>query len=201
MFVHPAMAAKPFEGTIHLDSKSPEGNVQLRYFIRPQIMRMEMESMGQTSVVIQNFGKGKLYVLMPETKQYMETPIMDEENPMMGGDEAGAPSEESPPVKTGKTEKIHGYRCEQYMMKSPEGTMEIWVAKDFPTVKGLSVQWPIGSVTPFRVIMYDPGGKETYRQEITKVEKKKLADSLFKPPADYKKLEITMPDMPGAGGY
>ena len=192
-----AAAEELFEGIIHLKMSDSGESVKMRYLIKPKQMRMEIEAGGRISVMIQDYGNKKFYNLMPEMKQYMEIPMMDD-----GG--RGGDAKEPMPVKTGKTEKILGYDCEQYMVKDPQGTTEVWLTKDFYPVEGLSQRMNGSSFTPFRMITYDPSGKEMSRQEVTKIEKKKLADSLFKPPADYKKLEIEMPPgmrgMPG-GGY
>lgn len=204
-----AAAEELFEGIIHMQMSGSGENVKMRYLIRPNMMRMEIESGGRMSVVIQDYGKKKSYNLMLEMKQYMELPMNEDgtmmgEGRMMDDGQSGEHAKEQMPVKTGKTEKIHGYDCEQYLMKDAQGTTEMWLAKDFSPVKGLSHEMSGSFFTPFRVITYDPSGKEMSRQEVTKIEKKKLADSLFKPPADYKKLVIDMPPgmrgMPG-GGY
>ena len=46
---------------------------------------------------------------------------------------------------------------------------------------------------PLRVVGSAPDGKETYRMDVTAVEKKSLPDSDFLPPPDWKKFE--MPNM------
>ena len=184
----PVMAASDFEGTIHMDTKSADGNVQMVYFVKPKIMRIEMRSGQGQAITIQDFESKKLYTLIPQMKQYTITPMAEEE-----GD---GPDEEKP-VKTGKTEKILGYNCELYKMKSPEGKMEIWATKDIPAIKMLSHNVDGSTLTPLRIITYDKSGEEVARQEVTKIKEKKLAASLFKPPASYKQFEFTMPDFTG----
>ena len=184
----PVMAATEFEGTIHMDTESAGSNVEMVYFVKPQIIRLEMRSGQGSAITIQDFENKKLYTLIPQMKKYAVTPLKE--------DEGNDPDEEKP-VKTGKMEKILGYNCEQYKMKSPEGKMEIWATKDIPAIKMLSHNVDGETLTPLRIITYDKSGKEVARQVVTKIEEKKLANTLFKPPASYKVFEISMPDFTG----
>ena len=40
---------------------------------------------------------------------------------------------------------------------------------------------------PLRVVVHDKSGKEQYRAEVTKADRKKLDDTMFRPPTAYKK--------------
>ncbi|MFQ5431201.1 MAG: DUF4412 domain-containing protein [Nitrospinota bacterium] len=184
----PAAAAGEFEGTIHMDTKSSDGDVQMIYFVKPKIMRIEMRSGQGSAITIQDFESKKLYTLIPQMKQYAVTPLADDE---------GSGLNETPPVKTGKMEKILGYKCELYKMKSTEGKMEMWVTKEIPSVKVLSHNLDGNILTPLKTVTYDKSGKEVARQEVTKIEEKKLSSALFKPPASYKQFEMSMPDFTG----
>ena len=179
-----AEAAGEFEGAIRMDTKSADGDVQIIYFVRPQIMRTEMRSGQARAITIQDFVKKRMYTLIPQMKQYAVTPLADDE---------GSDLNEAPPVRTGKTKKILGYNCELYKIKSPEGKTDLWVTKDIPAVKTLSHNLDGSTVTPLRIITYDKSGKEVLRQEVTKIEEKKLSSSLFKPPASYKQFKSPIP--------
>jgi hypothetical protein len=111
-------------------------------------------------------------------------------------------------TKTGKTAKIAGYGCEIYLSKdkSDGGTSELCVAK------GLSNAALYGMITGevsgrggypawFRELVKDGGfpllqvdrdksGTEESRLEATRVETKRLDDSLFVPPAGFTKAAL-----------
>lgn len=184
----PVMAATEFEGSIHMDTKSTDGNVQVVYFIKPTIMRVEMRSGQGRAITIQDFEQKKLYTLIPQMKQYTITPLTGS---------LGENQEEAKPVKTGKIKKILGYNCELYKMKSKEGKMEMWATKEIPAIKTLSHNVEGSTLTPLRIVTFDKSGKEVARQEVTKINEKKLADSLFKPPASYKQFEMSTPHFSG----
>ena len=54
--------------------------------------------------------------------------------------------------------------------------------------------WAVALTTekafPLRVVVHDKSGKEEYRADATRADRKKLDDSLFKPPAAYKKADL-----------
>ena len=61
---------------------------------------------------------------------------------------------------------------------------------------------------PLRVVGLDRSGKETFRMEVTSIEKQTLPDSLFVPPADYTKMDMGgmmqgmgIPGLPGLKGF
>ena len=184
----PAMAGEEFEGTIHMDTTSADGDVQMILYIKPQIMRTEMKSGQGEAVTIQDFERKKLYTLIPQMKQYSVTTMEDDEK---------SDSDETKPVKTGKMEKILGYKCELYKMKSVEGKMEIWATKDLPKVKTLSHNVDGNTLTPLRIITYDKNNRRVARQQVTKIVQKKLGSDLFKPPANYKEFSSSMQDFTG----
>jgi hypothetical protein len=101
--------------------------------------------------------------------------------------------------------------CEEWRIESESTVTEAWVAKGVGNFRGLG--GPMGQAPrpaweielsreggfPFRTIMHDASGAETSRMTVTAVEKKALADSLFTPPADWKKFEMPA-GHPGMGG-
>ena len=43
---------------------------------------------------------------------------------------------------------------------------------------------------PLRVVVHDKAGKEEYRAEATRADRKKLDDALFQPPSAYQKADL-----------
>jgi hypothetical protein len=116
--------------------------------------------------------------------------------------EAGAPAAVK---KTGKTKKILGYRCEQFLIGQGEAETEIWGTKD---LKGLSASLAralgeerSGQGTAWNDELTKLGifpllantrleGKVLESQEVVKIEKRSLAEDLFSLPAGYKKQSV-----------
>jgi len=171
------------------------------------------------STMIMDMEKMEMTTLMPDQKMYM---VMSMKK---AAEKAAAHAEKTLDAttdieRTGKTEKILGYTCDQILVKDTEkGTVtELWVASGLGTFMGLGGGNPMAgggggglfgshkssspaaakweealrgkSVFPMRVITRDGSGVQTYRMEATKVEKGEQPDSLFVPPEDYKKFEM-----------
>lgn len=104
----------------------------------------------------------------------------------------------APPVKTGRTETIAGYKAEEYTTTNQKGEVtEIWLTKELgsfmmsgggnPMAGGRGAQatpeWEEfvrdGAQFPLRVVGHAKDGTETMRMETKKVEKMKVPDSTF----------------------
>jgi hypothetical protein len=124
------------------------------------------------------------------------------------GPAKGSGAKESEPVvkKTGKTETILGYRCEQILITHGGKETEVWATKGLGrfiqldpgggTASAWERELASGDMFPLRVIEKDAKGKRVSAMEVTAVEKKSLSDSLFKVPANFNKLDIPMMGRP-----
>lgn len=109
-----------------------------------------------------------------------------------------AATKSEPPVKTGRTETIAGYKAEEYTSTSKKGEVtEMWVTKELggfmmsgggnPMAGGRGAQvtpeWEEfardGAMFPLRVVTRAKDGTETMRMETKKVEKMKVDDATF----------------------
>jgi hypothetical protein len=161
-----------------------------------------------------------MLMLMPEQGMYMVMPI---KKPIeQAAKQAGESTAEI--ERTGKTETILGYKCDEIVVKDKGSVTEMWVATDLGTFMGLGggpgggggmgamfgggrkgggggagAKWEEvlkgKGGFPLRVISHDAGGKETFKMEATKIEPGTLPDSLFVPPPGMQKFN--MPDMGG----
>jgi hypothetical protein len=117
-------------------------------------------------------------------------------------DKAKAPSE--PKVtKSGKTEKLAGLDCEDWTIEDGAAKVEACVAKGVSFLDlarepkpGSSEPGWAATLTkeksfPLRVVVHDKAGKEQYRAEATRVDRKPLDGALFDVPKDYKKGDLT----------
>jgi hypothetical protein len=104
-------------------------------------------------------------------------------------------------TKTGKSDKVAGYSCEMYHVKDNESSSEVCVAKGISnsafyqlfTSGGLGnpglrnfIKEKDGGF-PLRSVNRDESGQVESTEEVTKIEAAKLDDSLFEPPAGFKR--------------
>lgn len=141
---------------------------------------------------------------------------------------AAAAAAESPPkiTKTGHTDTVAGYQCDDYDITSSDGkrarvcvseAAASWLDVVTNAVPG-NLLWAKGFLDggkfPLRIIAFDTDGSERDRIEVTKLEKKPLADALFVAPPGYRTIDLEqmmnglmggmppgmMPGQPGAPG-
>ena len=204
-------AASTFEGKVSLAITGDKNKtMNMDYSMKGQMLRTDMDAEGHHISTIMDVQKMEMLMVMAEQKMYMVMPIKKPvEQALEKQGESHADVE-----RTGKTDTILGYKCDQIIVKDKEkGTVtELWVAGDLGVFMGLggggggpfggrknatSAKWEEAlkgkGGFPLRVISHDAKGKDTFKMEATKIEPGSLPDSLFLPPADYKKFQ--MPDM------
>ncbi len=207
-------AADAFEGKVSFALTSGKGKPQdMNYSIRQDAMRIDMTADGQAVATIMDMKKLEMLVLMSEQKMYMVMPMKQTI------EKAAAKAEYKDPEieKTGRTETILGYKCDEYISKEKNSTTEIWIAEGLGAFMGLGENGGGGGMGamfgggkkkgaggweekfkgkpgfPLRVVSRDNKSKETFRMEATKIEPGSLPASLFLPPSDYEKFQ--MPNM------
>lgn len=207
-------AAQSFEGVIEMQVKSPnlETPMPMKYFVKGDFIRMETQSPRGEMAIIMDSKNKKTIMLMPQMQSYMERTI---DAPTQGD------AKKSEITKTGKTEKILGYDCEQFIMKGEKGETEMWAAKGLGTFTRLGMGGPGGpggrrggmggggqmaaaweeefrtkGYFPMRVVSLGADGKEESRLEVKKIEKKELDAALFKVPEGWQKMDMPMMGRP-----
>jgi hypothetical protein len=212
-----AFAVETFEGKVSFAMTSDKGRTQnMSYAMKAQKLRMDFTTEKQQMSTIMDMAKLEMVMLMPERHMYMVHSI---EKPV---EQAVAKEGESTAdiERTGKTETILGYKCDQILVKDKGTVTELWVASDLGMFMGLSGGNPMGGGGmfggrkggggaagakweevlkgkggfPLRVVSHDAKGKETFKMEVTKIEPGAQPDSLFVPPEGYQKF-----DMPNLG--
>jgi hypothetical protein len=200
-------AASTFEGELRMQMTSgKEKPFDIDYFLKGGKARI-VPQLGQkgSMAMIMDTTKMEMTMLMPEQKMYMVTSIKSatEEAAKQAG------TADVVPERTGRKEKILGYTCEEYLLKSKDGTSSaIWVTDEIGAFAGLGGGGMSGgrgrgptaqawenafagkNQFPMRVIGLDKKGVENFRMEVTKIEKKSLPDADFLPPAGYQKFEM-----------
>ena len=213
----PIAGAAVFEGRMTLTMTSGKDRAtDLNYAIKGHLIRLEIAGGKEQVAMIMDAKKMEMITLMAEQKMYMVMSVKgvaDSAQKSMNSDEYSI-------EKTGRTEKILGYTCEEYVSTDKKRSVktEIWMAEGLGTFMGLGAGGgggPFGGGRgkgqsweeafkgkpgmPLRVVSRDARSKETFKMEATKIEPGSLPDSLFAPPADYQKFE--MPDLGGLNPF
>jgi len=209
-------AASAFEGKVTLTITAEKGRTQdMNITMKGKRQRMDIAAEGHQAAMIMDMEKLEMLMMMPEQKMYMVMPIKQtvEKAVASGNDKAANVDIE----RTGKTDKILGYTCDQILVKDVEkGTVtELWVASELGMFMGLgsggnpmmggkkggaaAAKWEEAlkgkSGFPLRMVSRDAKGKQVGMMEVTKIEPGSQPESLFVPPADFKRFQ--MPDLGG----
>ncbi len=210
-----ATFAQAFEGKVEMKTTTGHETMPMTYFMKGTFMRIEMKAPpekhkkddGSMATII-NLETQEMTMLMEKEKMYMvhKLPTVSPQQSNKKGDAL-----EFKP--TGRKEKIAGIEAEEYVGISDKKYTEIWVTKELGKfMAGQGKGGPMGgskgsapasgwqafaeqeNCFPLRTIQRaKEGGPEEMHMEVTLVDKSKLPDSLFQPPADYEKFE--MPNM------
>ena len=204
-------AANAFEGKVSLTMTAGKGKpMALDYSIKGQALRIDMNAEGQSFATIMDLSKMEMLILMTEQKMYMVMPIKEPVEKAMKDAEKKDPNI----VKTGRTETILGYKCEEYVTKEKNTTTEIWLAEGLGTLMGMGNNGGGGGGMgamfggkskasagweekfkgkpgfPLRVVTTDSKSKETFRMEATKIQPGSVPASLFAPPAGFERFQM-----------
>ena len=197
MLVSTAISAQRFEGSIGFTKNRGPVTANYIYHVKDDMIRVEeLDETGTIQgIMLVDTKKNTVVALSPERKMYIDVP-----NRRKSSD---SPTQVSP---TGKTQKINGYECEEWLVNSDEDGRKVsyWVAKndfDFfvPMLKTLNrkdkmalyyMSLPNADGTfPMKGTEVKSDGMELTRLEATKVEKSALSADMFKIPEGYTKFE------------
>ncbi|MGH7718524.1 MAG: DUF4412 domain-containing protein, partial [Gemmatimonadaceae bacterium] len=188
-------AQAPFEGVVSVKvTDADAGALETQYYVRNGAFRMEMVGPdGEKSVWITDPRRQVIYIITPAQRAYTQMTIP--------ADDPTDPAEEEPNItKTGRTETIAGYRCEQWRVKDEDGEeYDLCITRglgNFFEAAGPTSQFEqawlrkLGRDSfPLRFTEVGPSGMSW---QVTRIEKRSLDPSLFTPPAGYKKVEMPM---------
>lgn len=206
------VTAAVFEGKVTLGLKAAkEKEMVIDYAMKDGLTRMEPKMAEADGVaMIFNLAKQELTMLMPEQNMYMVMPM--KAAAAKAAQQAKGP--EPKVEKTGKTDTILGYLCEQYLMTDKDAVTEMWVTDKLGTFMGASGGNPMEGMMgggkpkgaaaweaalkgkegffPLRVVSKDGKGKEVFRLEAKKIEPGALPASLFAPAPGMQKFNMPM---------
>jgi hypothetical protein len=218
LLVPASLSAAAFEGKVTMKMTDPgsKGEAPLMQLsLKQGFYRMDVtvadnrkKNASESMATIMDLTKMEMYILMPSEKMYMVQKI----NPRAGNSEKVETVGDVVVERTGKTETILGYRAEQYLVKTKDGTSEIWATDQLGTYMGSSApgggggrgmfgrgggnaseqEWEKAftgrDFFPLRVVSLDRRGRETSRMEVVAIEKQSLDVSHFAPPADFQRF-------------
>jgi hypothetical protein len=122
-------SAKPFEGKVVMEMHSGKHNSTMTYFVRNNAVRLETQDQkgrnSFASIILPE--EKKLILLMDEQRSYMVHPFDMDKAVATAQETLKAPA----PQKTGRSEKICGYSCDEYTTTHGSDTTAIWVAEGF----------------------------------------------------------------------
>ena len=199
-----ALLAASFEGKVSFKMTSGrEKPAEMTQSIKGDKIRMEMPGQKGMGGMIMDTTKREMTMIMDEQKSYMVMAL-----PQAAIDAVSNSNDDAKLEKTGETEKILGHTATKYILTDKDNAKtDLWLAEGLGSFMGFNKN-PMGKgrgssappawervlegkdLFPMRVVGKDRGGKESFRMEVTAIEKTSLPDSLFAPPPGYKKFDM-----------
>jgi hypothetical protein len=197
----PRVDAQTFEGSISLRmaSRSPQGemNQTVEYLLRGGKMRVNMGGpMGGAAMIVSPSEK-KLFMLLAAQNSYVEMSLPDSVADRARG--AATTAADSVKVtRTGRREQVAGLSCEHVLVATRTTSTDLCLTRELGRFvnpldamrSGGLAPWQrqIGEEFPLKVTMADG----SVPLEVTKVERKRLANDLFTVPSSYTKVAMPM---------
>ncbi|MEX0686465.1 MAG: DUF4412 domain-containing protein [Balneolales bacterium] len=197
--IQQTLRAQQFEGSISYTLEADGEEHDFVYFMKDDHARVEFSSqeLGGDLAILINSAPENLTILMDQLSLYMNIPIPKDEESEGAGDAENF-------HLTGEKSTISGYECQQYIYTDDDGSeTEIWTPVNadfgnfiFPKMAGNSIgslkQPNIPAVSFFPFLMVTGTGKDRIHMEVIFVEEKRLNNSLFSIPANYREMNMPM---------
>jgi hypothetical protein len=209
-----APAHGSFEGKVSYTLKQGRDSLQMDYSIKGEQLRIDMKGGAEDVSTIMDTNGRKMTILMPSQQMYMVMDFPSQANAPTKRSEESEASEAGGGSgrleRTDETAEIAGFTARRYLAKADDGRQtvtEIWASDELGSFFALgggpgasqARTWEGdlsgANLFPLRVVERDARGRENFRLEAQKIEKKSLSDSIFQPPANYQLFQ--MPNIPG----
>jgi hypothetical protein len=155
--------------------------------------------------------KKALWIVNDAQKSYIEISLNDSDKSKKPGESDEAEDPEVTLHKTGKTQTILGYSCEEWVAEDRSTVSNIWgttrlgniyegLSKSFGEMGGMGKLHRGGGweskladmkVFPLKIVT-SKDGQEQQTQEVTRIQKKSIASSVFDTPAGYEKQSLDL---------
>jgi len=162
-------------------------------FVKGRNVRQEMSMGKDKTIVIISAEKKMVWMIDPARKTYMAEPIPADKlsemlDEMRGKIPAAAAAAQGAKTTRLGTEKVNGYPCDKTVTEGKGGKVTVWYSKKLD----LALRTEITA---------EGGGKKMItRQEVKNIKERKLPDSLFQVPKDYKQTTPPKRPAPSASG-
>jgi Domain of unknown function (DUF4412) len=227
--------ASGFEGELDLvaKTKSSPNPVPFSLLVKNDVVRFDLPTDLANNKDLAAFtGGGKVYAILKAADKKL-TAVLDGKREAIAidlnqaaeqakafhppGGHGGSDTASSPPpkvTKSGKTETVAGYPCDDWTVTNADKSkVSLCVANtgasffnlplsNIPTENAWALELADGKHFPLRAISYEKDGAESGRMEVTKIDKHSLDASQFEVPAGYKTMSLQdmMSGMGGLGG-
>ncbi len=180
--------AASFEGVVvcqmTVNSPGVEINKPVNVYYKGSKVRMDLNLNGQDqSYTLADYSKETMFMVYPKSKTYENLGWSDE---LMGGKEGETVT------KTGKTKKILGKTCVEWVYQGGSETAHVWVASGMGSSPNFTEDGIWGAALAGKdlfslkgtITLQKESGNVVTTMEATKIEAKPLKDSLFALPTD-----------------
>ncbi|HTP12541.1 MAG TPA: DUF4412 domain-containing protein [Bacteroidota bacterium] len=189
--------SQKFEGTVEFALTTDERTVPMTYMIKGDNIRVEMEGRpGMKAIILVDAKEGKSTMIMDAMKMFMDLPVPQSRD-------SGTASFSF--KKSGKTQKLLGYDCEEYLFTDAKTEASVWITKALGSLGrfGMGSGRPGNNAEAWQEAVKSAGGfplltvvknegKNETTIKATKIEKKSLDEALFKIPEGYQKMDPSM---------
>ena len=211
-----SFAHAQFEGTIEMKmTMSDNGKTQEMLYdisfkdnMTAMMSKAKDKDMMMPGKMIYRGDKQVMWMINDEEKSYLEISLKDQDG--MEDEEEKEMTKDRPKIrKTGKTQTILGYSCDEWIEEDDNEVTSIWgtpklgniyesFTKSFSGMsggkarkesKGWENEMFSNKVFPLKVVVSEKG-KVKHSQEVTKIEAKKIPASMFNVPKDYEKQSL-----------
>ena len=166
----------------------PSANMDGKIYVKGKKIRREFTASGSAmptgmgmGTMIIDMETGVMIMLQPKLKTYMVMPRMGQNMAQWANSDEDYAKMGAKRTLVG-SEKVNGYKCDKYLITFNNPAM------------GKTTQWYSKKLAcPIKVVTESAYGGT--KMQLKNIKIGKIKDSLFKPPASYKKME-----MPGMGG-
>jgi len=205
-------ALAQFEGLVDMKitsfSKGKPEEMQMSMSVKKDLMAMDIKGKGdEGGRMIIRADKKVMWMVRDQEKMYLEFPL--KENSVKSG--KAAAQGKSNAKKTGKTQTILGYECEEWVTEDGDAVTSMWVTSKLGNLLegftqamgklsgmgGGAAAEPSGWKGEMAKMKMFPlktettkNGKPAESMEVTKVEQKTLPQSTFEAPSGYRKQSL-----------
>lgn len=205
-------------GVSSKSNDNPEVQFTKLYFLDDNVRTETISGNFKKESAIIKAKEKKIIVIMDEEKQYMEldfntikqmTDAISKMNPNAKNEEEKREKPKSNIKKTGKSQVILGYKCDEYILEEENTNSTVYICQNFSNfwkiftdiAKSFEMNnkkdvndWYFSLLGeggfPFKEIEKNKNGDLVFEMEITKIDKSKPSALLFTPPKDYKKVSL-----------